>query len=94
MCEELHLTLFPALSVERFVHVAQLSIRDVRVDLRGGDAGVAQERLHRTQVRTTHEEISGEGMPKRVRYHAFVHQASQLGVFFYQPLNTPGREPH
>jgi hypothetical protein len=41
--------------------------RDVGVDLRGGDVGVAQQQLHHAQVGAVVDEVRGEGVAQRVR---------------------------
>ena len=41
--------------------------RDVRVQLRGGDAGVTQQLLDDSQVGTALEQVRGETMTQRVR---------------------------
>ena len=45
----------------------QLFFTDLLVDLRGGDRGVAEQLLHRAQVRTVGEHVLGERMAQRVR---------------------------
>jgi len=45
---------------------------DVRVGLRGPHIGVAQLFLRRAGVRTTLQEVGGEGMPERVTTGSFV----------------------
>src|SRR5947207_14733322 len=42
---------------------------DVGVMLRGADAGMAQEFLHRAQVGAAGEQVRRETMPQRVRAH-------------------------
>ncbi len=46
---------------------AQPLRRDVGVDLRGGDVGVAQERLDHAQIGASAQEVRGERVPQRVR---------------------------
>jgi len=41
--------------------------RDVRVDLRCGQAGVAEHLLDRTKIGTTFEQVCGRGVPQTVR---------------------------
>ena len=41
--------------------------RHVRIDLRGRNIGVAQDRLHRTQVRTVFHHVRGTGVAQHVR---------------------------
>ncbi len=42
---------------------------DVRVDLRGGDAGMAEHLLHLPQVGAATEHVRGEAMPQPMRTH-------------------------
>src|SRR5690606_32447393 len=48
------------------VQRAQPGARDVRVDLRRRDVGVAQHGLERPEVRAVLEQVRGEGVPERV----------------------------
>ena len=41
--------------------------RDVRIDLRGGYVGVAEEKLHHTQIRAVIDEVRGESVAQHVR---------------------------
>ena len=43
---------------------------DMGVDLRGRDVGVAEELLHRAQIRAVLQEMAGEGMTEHVRRDA------------------------
>ena len=45
------------------VRIPQMSISDVRVDLRSRDIAVPQQSLHRTRVGAVLEQMSGEAMP-------------------------------
>ena len=49
------------------VDLLETRLVDVRVDLRGGEAGVAEHFLDRAQVRAMAEQVRGEGMPQQVR---------------------------
>src|SRR4051812_34590541 len=49
------------------VHLFKAVCIHVRVDLRGGDVGMAQKLLHDAQIGAAGEQMGGEGMPKRVR---------------------------
>ncbi len=49
------------------VHRAQPRHGDVGVELRGGQAGVAQQLLHDTQVGTALEQMGGRAVPQPVR---------------------------
>ena len=48
------------------IHFLQARVGDVRVNLRGGDVGVAEERLHAAEVGTVNKEVSSETMTKSV----------------------------
>ncbi len=54
------------------MHLTQASRCDVRVDLRGGDVGVPEHRLHGTEIGAAVEEMGGERMPEAVRRDAAV----------------------
>ena len=43
----------------------------VRVDLRGRQVAVAKQHLHHAQVRAVVQQVSGEGVPQRVRMNRF-----------------------
>ena len=43
---------------------------DMGIDLGGRDVGVAEELLHRTQIRAVLQEMAGEGMTEHVRRDA------------------------
>src|SRR2546423_14152333 len=49
------------------VHPLQASARDVRVDLRRGDVGVAEHHLHGAQIGAMFEQMRGKRMPQHVR---------------------------
>ena len=46
---------------------AQLLVQHMRVDLRGGDVGVAEHGLHAAQVRSALEQMGRETVPDHVR---------------------------
>jgi hypothetical protein len=50
--------------IERTDHAGDGLIGDVRVSLRGGYAGVAEQDLHDPNTRSTFEQMRGECMPK------------------------------
>ena len=58
----------------------QALARHVRVDLRGGDVGVAQQHLHHAQVGAVVEQMGGEGVAQHVRRQRRMH-ARQHRVF-------------
>ena len=51
------------------VHLAQTLAGDVRVYLRGADAGVPEEFLNHTQVRAVFHEVRGKAVAEHVRGH-------------------------
>ena len=51
----------------RRVQLLQPLARDVGVDRRRRDVGVAEQHLHRAQVGAVVEQVRGEGMAQRVR---------------------------
>jgi len=51
----------------RLVDAAQIVDVDVRVDLRGGQVGVAEQLLHDAKVRSACEKMRGKAVPQRVR---------------------------
>src|SRR5206468_11072634 len=48
--------------VRREVDLPEVLLRDQRVDLRGGHAGVPQQLLHHPDVRSTLQQMGGEGV--------------------------------
>ena len=55
------------------VHLAQPLARDVRVDLRRPDVGVAEHELHGAQVGAAFDEVGGEGVAQGVRAQVLAH---------------------
>ena len=55
--------------MRRVVDLGQRLEVEVRVDLRGGDAGVAEHLLHRAQVLRGLQHVAREGMAQHVRVH-------------------------
>jgi len=49
------------------VHLAQARGRDVGVDLRGSDVGMAEKRLHDAEIGAVVQEVAGEGVAEHVR---------------------------
>jgi len=56
--------------VRRVVHLGEVLEIEPRVDLRGGDAGVAQQFLHAAQVLAGFQQVRRKGMPEQVRVQA------------------------
>lgn len=52
--------LVPSFSVKCFVHFTQMFVGDVRVDLRGRDVRMPEERLYRSEVRTVLQKVGSE----------------------------------
>ena len=50
----------------------QVVLVQMRVNLGGGDAFVAEHFLHGTQVGAALDEVRGKGVPERVRTHCLV----------------------
>ena len=49
------------------VRRAQVHVSDVRVDLRGGNIAMAQQRLHRTRICPVLQQVRRKAVPQRVR---------------------------
>ena len=60
---------------------------DMCVSLCGREIGVPEQLLHRSQIGTTVEKMSGEGVPQRVR------MGRRGGPPVDDPAHVPGREP-
>jgi hypothetical protein len=65
---------------------------DVRVDLRGGNIGVAEKFLYDAQVRAPLQEVRCKRMPERVRRNRFS-DTGEPRVFFDQLPNVLTRQP-
>ena len=52
---------------------AEIVAVQVRIDLGGGDAGVAQHFLHGAQIGTAFNQMRGERMPERMRTDLLPH---------------------
>ena len=61
--------LFSGPWVRRVVHLRQMLEIQMRIDLRGGDVGVAEQFLHGAQVAGGFQHVAGEGMAQQVRMH-------------------------
>src|ERR1700733_2155768 len=53
--------------MKRAMHLAQVALRQVRVNLSGRDVAVAEHLLHGAQVCAAFEQMRGEAMPQCVR---------------------------
>jgi hypothetical protein len=58
---------FPGERMRPVHHLPEMILGDMGVDFRGGDIGMAQQGLHRTQVRTAFHQMRGEGMAQDMR---------------------------
>jgi hypothetical protein len=65
-----------------FVAFFQMGARDVRIDLRRRDIGVAEHLLHRSDIRIVLNKMRRERVPKRMRRNVL--QAAFGGVFLYK----------
>ena len=63
----------------------------MRVNLRGGDGRVAEEGLHRADIRAVLQEIRGKGMAQGMRGDLFDNPGKQA-IFFYYTLDGAGSE--
>ena len=63
------------------------------VDLGRGDVGVAEQLLHRAQVRAAFEQVGGEGVAQDVGADALGIDAGQHGRFLQELRKPPRRQP-
>ena len=77
--------------MKRLMHLAELLIRDVRVDLRGRDGRVTEHGLHAPDVRAVHEEIRGERVAERVRRN-LLRDARGNRIVADEPFDGPRRD--
>ena len=63
--------------MELVEHLAKALARDMGVDLGGGDIGVAEHGLKRSQVGSVFQQMSGEGMPQNVRSENIGHPGAR-----------------
>src|SRR5207244_3699589 len=63
--------------------------RNVGVNLRGGDIGVAQDGLHRSEIGAVLNHVRGATMPKHVRTHVTADSLRPSSYHLPQPL--PGK---
>src|SRR5918995_1719289 len=54
------------------VDLLDLVVREMRVELGGGNVGVPEHLLHRAEVAPAGQQVRGEGVPQRVRAHLAV----------------------
>src|SRR5262245_3802615 len=71
---------------------AKMLHRDVRVFLRGCEAGMAQKFLDSTEIRSPLEQVSGKRMPQRMRRKPPARGKAHAG-FFDQPLDVASVQP-
>lgn len=72
------------------MHLPQMGVGYMRVDLGGRNIAVAEQGLDATQVSAVHEQVSGKRMAQRVRRHLLSY-ASQPGVVTDNALDAAGR---
>ena len=65
-------------AVKLAVHIAQMFVGDVRVNLRGHNISMAQEFLDGPQVNPLHQKIGRHRMPQCVRRRKHGYIANQL----------------
>src|SRR5271156_3383158 len=53
--------------MKRAMHLAQVALREMGVNLRGRDVAVTEHLLHGAQIGAALEQMRGEAMPQRVR---------------------------
>ena len=64
-----------------------MGVRDVGIDLRGGDVGMAEHGLNSAKIGAVHEKVGGEGMTQSVRADV-LSDAGHAGVFFDDTLDA------
>lgn len=62
------------------------------IDLSGTDVAVPEHRLHASDIRPIHKEVSGKAVAHSVRTYV-LGNARQLSVFADKSLDTARREP-
>ena len=62
----------------RVVNAGEVLEVKVRVDLGGGDVGVAEQLLHAAQLAARLQQVRSEGMPEQVRMDASPARAAVL----------------
>ena len=66
---------------------------DVRIDHRGFDTSVAQQRLNRSYVGASGQEMAGKAVPKRMRSHVFHNPGFTNRPFERAPQRARGGMP-
>ena len=74
------------------MHLPQLRVGDVGVDLGRGDRGVAEHLLDGPDVGAVPEQLGREAVAQRMRRHV-LHQAGRRRVLLDDPLDRTRREP-
>ncbi len=74
------------------MHISQLRVGDVRVNLGGGNRCVTKQRLYTANISAVLQQVSGEAMTKCVRSN-FMHDAGKRRVFFDDALDAARRKP-
>ncbi len=71
--------------MEFLVNLAQPIARDVRVNLRGADAGVTEQFLDHAQIRAMLQQVRRKTMPQHVRRDIAPHARAPDAIFDAQP---------
>ena len=71
------------------VCISQLLVGDVRVDLCRCNGSMPEHGLDGSNISAIEEQVRRKCVPERMRRNVFSN-ARQLGVFFYDSLNTSG----
>ena len=78
--------------MEFFVDFFKVSIRNVGVDLGGGDVAVAEHGLDASKVGAVHEKVGGEAVAHGVGANV-LRNARQASIFTNHALDRARREP-
>lgn len=68
------------------MYFAELLVRDVGVELRGGNACVSEHGLDAADVRAVAEQVGGKTVPEHMRGYFFSH-AGEHGVLMDEALH-------
>lgn len=68
-----------------------MRVSHMRIDLSGGNIAVAQQRLYAPEIRSVHEQISGERVSECMRRH-MLGNAGHQGVPGYHSLDAAGSQ--
>jgi len=79
--------------MKRFVNLAELLVRHVRIYLCRLNIGVSEHCLYTAQIRTVSQKIGRERVPDDMRGD-FARNTRLDCVVFYNPFDTPRRQAH